>query len=778
MPTTLRRANQYAKKARIPGSVVIDYHPHERQSLAHQSSARYKLFGGAMGGGKSWWLCAEAIRLSVDYPGNRGYLCRHEFAQFRRSTLLTLDRLLPVGLVRRHYKDERVIIFRNDSEIYYGGLGLEDDIQKIKSTEFGWFGIDEASETNEEYFNMLDSRLRHTLPNGQHPPYFALCCSNPEPGWLKERFVDQRLPDHDFIKSLPSDNVNLPDGYYATLRKNFPEEWVKRYLEGSWDVFEGQIYTEFSREKHVFGDEVEIDETWEHGRVIDHGFRNPTCCLWWCIDYDGVIWIYDEYYQRGRTIEENAKVIEAMRPGMTGLTLADPSMFSATMQKHGKPWSPADEYRDNGIAVIRPYGAEGKVTEVNGINMVKQRLIAGTLKIHEKCMNTLKEIAKYKWRDYSIADKRTRNAPEEPVDKDNHACLPGATLISTPDGPKRLDMIRFGDEIHTHLGVGRAQSDSVWTGAKELFSLTVNDTRLYCSSGHKFMTKEGILPIERMKGVSIWQKRRGSLTGNGTISIPKDTIPLRVRIRHAIRTAASSIRRCGSIITGKSLQEWSFTTSTAIRPTTLSTTYALSTPCGTWSNATSPISNLPAKPQSDGTHLQRGYSGIVGIPEKSGGISRQSAITASCAARSSNPASNQALYSVAARTKRIIDSGLVWMISMLPVRSVLRLSELIAIARRKRAPRNALESSPAAVEKTSRKESVYNFSSSDGTFVLYDSGLVSVQCDCIRYLSMWRPANSAPPPKPIDRNSLHYAILKHKKMLGYEGTIGWDGMHL
>ena len=50
----------------------------------------YKLYGGAMGGGKSYALCAEGIALSYDYPANRGYLCRHELVSFKKTTLLTL----------------------------------------------------------------------------------------------------------------------------------------------------------------------------------------------------------------------------------------------------------------------------------------------------------------------------------------------------------------------------------------------------------------------------------------------------------------------------------------------------------------------------------------------------------------------------------------------------------------------------------------------------------------------------------------------------------------
>jgi hypothetical protein len=217
---------------------VIAYKANERQALFHAASETNKLYGGAMGGGKTWALCAEAIALSCDYPGNRGYICRHELTSFKRSTGLTLDLLLnQAGLVERHHQTDHLYLLRNGSVIYYGGLGDDlNAIDKLKSMELGWFAIDEASETTEAFFLMLGSRLRLKLPGIR---YFGLLASNPDPGWLKHRFIDQKLPDHIFIPALPKDNPDLPEGYVDRLRELFPNDWQARFLEGDWTAFEG-----------------------------------------------------------------------------------------------------------------------------------------------------------------------------------------------------------------------------------------------------------------------------------------------------------------------------------------------------------------------------------------------------------------------------------------------------------------------------------------------------------------------------------------------------------
>ena len=218
--------------------IEIGYEANARQFVFHDAPETYKLYGGAMGGGKTYALCAEAYALSCDYPGNRGYICRHELTSFKRSTGLTLDLFLGLSRqVERHHLTDHYYLLRNGSTIYYGGLGDDQGaIDKLKSMELGWFAIDEASETSESFFLMLSSRLRIQLPGIR---YFGLLASNPDPGWLKQRFIDQKLPDHIFVPALPRDNPQLPEGYVNRLIELFPEDWQARFLEGDWTAFEG-----------------------------------------------------------------------------------------------------------------------------------------------------------------------------------------------------------------------------------------------------------------------------------------------------------------------------------------------------------------------------------------------------------------------------------------------------------------------------------------------------------------------------------------------------------
>ena len=239
--------------------IISDYKPFPQQQLAHQAKQRFKLYGGAMGGGKSKWGCEEAKDLSMKYPGNRGIMCRYHLSDFKNSTLKTLLECLPPELVASHNRAENTIFLKNGSEIIYMGMSSEENVAKLKSMEIGWFFMDEASEVPYEHFLLFQSRLRRRLPNGTYPPFFGLMASNPEDCWLKDYFLESPKEDPKitktyefeikgikkqveviigderiFIPSLPRDNFYLPEDYEAQLRKTYPSDWVERYLEGSW----------------------------------------------------------------------------------------------------------------------------------------------------------------------------------------------------------------------------------------------------------------------------------------------------------------------------------------------------------------------------------------------------------------------------------------------------------------------------------------------------------------------------------------------------------------
>src|SRR4030042_4807370 len=96
-------------------SKLYDPRRNEKQLLFHRAPETYKLFGGAMGGGKTAALINEGIALGFDYPGNFGLLMRKTWPSFRHTVLPQLEHFLDRRLVRDWNRAERVLISWNGS---------------------------------------------------------------------------------------------------------------------------------------------------------------------------------------------------------------------------------------------------------------------------------------------------------------------------------------------------------------------------------------------------------------------------------------------------------------------------------------------------------------------------------------------------------------------------------------------------------------------------------------------------------------------------------------
>ena len=75
------------------------------------SKAERVLFSGAFGAGKSVALCAKGLKLSLDYPGNFGLICRKVRATLTQTTIKTfLDMVCPKEIIREYNKDRKSVV--------------------------------------------------------------------------------------------------------------------------------------------------------------------------------------------------------------------------------------------------------------------------------------------------------------------------------------------------------------------------------------------------------------------------------------------------------------------------------------------------------------------------------------------------------------------------------------------------------------------------------------------------------------------------------------------
>ena len=387
--------------------VKIEYHPLPTQERFHLNKKKFRLFRGGYGSGKTLAGNHEALRLSLQYPGNFGLIARQTYQQLEDSTMRTFfEQACPPQLIRFYNKQSKHLYLFNGSEIIFRSL---DNPEKFKSDEFGFFYIDEASECTEEAFKFLMGRLRRNSM-----PSEALCgfmTSNPVnvTHWLYKYFVvDSREDFEEFHAPTYENKANLPENYIESLEKNYPANWAKKYLNGDWGFTEGgqPVFTNFREDQHVKDLKYITEMPVYVG--IDFGFRRPAAVFTQIDDKDRWV-ILKEFMPENITVHEFAKrIIEIENKDFPLASrfvhFGDPAC-NQTSDKSEK--TSAEIMRDYQISVF-----SRKTSPITRIEIIQKRLHTlsedtPSLLINRECKSLTDAFAG----GYHYDDKR----PDEPV---------------------------------------------------------------------------------------------------------------------------------------------------------------------------------------------------------------------------------------------------------------------------------------------------------------------------------------------------------------------------
>lgn len=365
--------------------------PKQRQMMS--DTHRYVAYGGARGGGKSWAVRAKAVLLALRWPGIKLIIIRRSYPELANNHISPLRDTL-WGIARYNDRDKQYR-FDNGSTIAFGYCNADGDLDRYQGAEYDVMFLDEAGQLREEWIRKLTACVRGV--NGfPKRVYYTLNPGGPSHGYFKRLFLDKRYEgderpeDYSFIQSLVTDNAALmasqPD--YIRQLQNLPPHIRAMWLEGRWDVLEGQFFEDFRTEPdaakcHERGINIEQakrDGIWTHVitarepprewklyRSYDFGYGKPFSCAWWGIDYDGTLYRIMELY--GCTDEPNTGVkwspdqqfeeiarIEREHPWLRGRQIdgvADPACWDAsrgesvaeTAVRHGVYFTPGDHER-------------------------------------------------------------------------------------------------------------------------------------------------------------------------------------------------------------------------------------------------------------------------------------------------------------------------------------------------------------------------------------------------------------------------------------------------
>jgi PBSX family phage terminase large subunit len=433
--------NEWNVQCNECSAILFCYNPLPHQQLFHADGAKYRLYAGGYGSGKTTTSVAEVIRHVLSTPKGTTLMGAATLPQLENTSMKQFFEMMPPGFIDNYAKQKMYVDLINGHRILFRPL---DDPGKARSLNLTCFHIEEASEVGYDYFVQLQTRLR----NHATTRHIGILSSNPDLGWIRSEFLLKSARIHNAQEPyfVPEEDKNTnysthiaptrlntylpPDFYYSTAQGK-PAFWVNRYLNGSFSYSEGAVYHDFA--EHIIPP-FKIPEHWERMGGSDFGIRDHTVLLMGAIDPDtGITYLYDEYYKNNLPVPEHAKkmveIVSKVPYGKLRFLVADPSGKKQNIQDMRSLF---DHYAEYGL-----WFQAGNNRIDAGLAKTQAYFSLGKLKIFSSCVNTIKEGINYKYKPEELDSKK--NPDNKPIDKDNHAMDSLRYMINElPDDPEQL----------------------------------------------------------------------------------------------------------------------------------------------------------------------------------------------------------------------------------------------------------------------------------------------------------------------------------------------------
>lgn len=386
--------------------------PHKFQKEILDDKHRYKVVVCGRRFGKTSFSINELLDKALSNENTIYWYVGPTYKQAKMIAWQMLEDILatlPEELVQRKNEAELKLVLQNGSRIEIKGADNEDSLRGVA---LDGVVLDEYAFMKSHVFTkiirpMLADRKGWAIfigtPYGfNHFHEFYERGQGRDREWKSWRF---RSIDNPFI-----DPAEIEAARAEGPAEVFAQEW-----EADFRMFKGLIYKDFDKDLHVKEKEISLGSTFY--RAMDFGATNPTACLWIEVDRDDNIYVFDEYYESGHSIDYHAGVILARHPNFEyRATFGDPSALQehidyAHWQLYITPATrffttakgTAESWVNAGISMVATVLRQDPVTKL-------PRLF-----INPKCINLIREFQGYEW------DEIRGITVDKPKKVDDHA---------------------------------------------------------------------------------------------------------------------------------------------------------------------------------------------------------------------------------------------------------------------------------------------------------------------------------------------------------------------
>ncbi len=198
------------------------------QSEFWGSTARFKLYVGGVGAGKTRAGCIQAFMMPRNSTGT---ILAPTYPMLRDATLRTFLELAERGRILRSFnKSDMTAVLGGNRTVFFRTADRPD---RLRGPNLGWFWPDEAAMMPETVWKIMMGRRR------EHPG-LAWCTTTPRgKDWLWQKFVNDAKPSYHCVRASSYTNQYLPPDFIPEMLDSYDPAFASQEIDGEFldDVF-------------------------------------------------------------------------------------------------------------------------------------------------------------------------------------------------------------------------------------------------------------------------------------------------------------------------------------------------------------------------------------------------------------------------------------------------------------------------------------------------------------------------------------------------------------
>lgn len=317
-------------------------------------------FGGARGGGKSFWSMTQAAVDDLQRAPGANCLFLRKVAKAGQESAEALSRAVLKETPHKWNRARGRIHFPNGSQIMLGNYRHPNDVDKYLGLEYEVIIVEEATTLPRATVTNIRTCNRTALPGFRPRMYLTTNPGGVGHNWFRDEFV--RSPDRDglgegpaFIPSRADQNPYLNEDYIRTALDPL-RGWLRSaWRDGNWDISAGTFFDNWDPDVHVV-DPFEIPSNWPMWLSLDYGFQHPTVAYALARSpEDGATYVCGEHWGKKMLPSQHASAIKGMlgrlgrRVESMEKRVAGADLFASRPTSERSTVTIADAYSQHGI---------------------------------------------------------------------------------------------------------------------------------------------------------------------------------------------------------------------------------------------------------------------------------------------------------------------------------------------------------------------------------------------------------------------------------------------